>query len=103
MFHALWKLGHGTPSDLLEALSEERVADLHTVRATLEDLVTEGYARSDRSQGIGEGGERTEIVTYFPIATPEEALRSAWPQLRELMLDGGRYLELFRQLVDEGD
>jgi len=103
LFHALWELGHGTPSDLLEALAEERAADLHTVRAMLESFVTEGYARSERSHGVGEAGDRLEIVTFIPVATPEDALRTAWPQLRELMLDDGRYLDLFRQIVGEGD
>lgn len=101
VFHTLWKLGRGTPSDVLEPLVEERVADLHCVQAVLEDFVAEGYARVERSEEVGRDDEFVEVATYIPVVTPEEALRIAWPELRELMLDGGRYLEVFRQMVGE--
>jgi hypothetical protein len=103
IFHTLWKLGSGTTLQVLRALAEEHVADRHSVRAVLERFLADGYARSETHHEPhnerGEQGERIEIVTYFPVVSPEDALRTAWPQLRELMLDHDRYLEFFRGLV----
>lgn len=107
IFHTLWKLTSdpdrssdgATALQVLRALTEEQVADRHSVRAVLERFVADGYARSETHHERGEQGERIEIVTYFPVVGPKDALRTAWPQLRELMLDHDRYLEFFRELV----
>jgi len=99
ILHTLWKLGHGTADDVLDALMTEHVADRHSVRATLQDLTTEGYVEAETTSGRDREGERVEITTYSPIVGPEDALRTAWPELRERMLDRDRYLEFFRELV----
>jgi hypothetical protein len=113
IFHALWKLSSdperssegATTLQVLRALAEEQVADRHSVRAVLEGFVADGYARSETHherqphEEPDQQSARIEIVTYYPLVSPEDALRTAWPQLRELMLDHGRYLELFRGLV----
>ena len=50
-----------------------------------------------------EDGNRTETVVYHPRVEPEAAIRAAWPPIRELMLDDGRYLDLFRSVVGGED
>jgi hypothetical protein len=99
LFHTLRKLGSGTASDVLRALAKEQPADLHSVRAGLRELEDEGYACSEPSHFQDEDGKRVEVVTFFPVVDVETALRTAWLQLRKMMLDDDRYLELFRGIV----
>lgn len=103
IFHTLLRLGQGTAADVLQALSREQVADRHSVRATLQTLAAEGYLHAERTTETDGDGQRLERVTYTPAVTPEEALRTAWPELREVVLDGGRYLPFFRELVERED
>ncbi len=99
IFHALWKAGQGTAPEILHALAEETTADRHSVRATLDDFVADGYARAEgRKVPDGEGRE-VEVVVYSPVVPVEDALRILWPQIREMILDRDRYLELFQRIV----
>ncbi len=87
----VWKLGHASVRQVLEALPADRNLDFKTVQTYLRRLEAKGYLRTRR-----EG--RAKI--YFPCVRPDRVVGEVIDDLLQRLF-GGESLPLFQHLIHD--